>query len=216
MEYGFEKSKGVSLEQYHKLNKFSSSARREDSKPIKAKKRPIDNVSNNKQFDTKYNKITSEKTINLEEVDNEKPDGVLFEDYYKLKDKCNLTSLMSGCLGEILLPNGFRKREKKDGKLSTSNLVDILSEKKTIPLDIKDNATLHGVLLTRILLETLEAIQVPQNPNAKEMLTRSMGLRNQKELEALEKETGVSLEHYYKLNRDQLVRNQMKENITMS
>ena len=68
------------------------------------------------------------------------------------------------------------------------------------------------------MLETLDAIQVPRAPqvvgdgngsgiryfsyrmNAKEMLKWSMGSKNQKEIEALEKETGVSLEHYHKLN----------------
>ena len=102
------------------------------------------------------------------------------------------------------------------GKISTTNLVEILVEKNIIPPGIKDNATLHGVLLTRILLETLDATQVPRAPqvtngsghcnfsyrmNAKEILKWSMGSKNQKELEALEKETGVSLEHYHKLNK---------------
>ncbi len=96
-------------------------------------------------------------------------------------------------------------------KLSTTNLADILVEKNMIPPGIKNNATLHGVLLTRILLETLDAIEVPRAPqasngnfvyrmNAKEMLKWSMGSKNQKEVEALEKETGVNLEHYHKLN----------------
>ncbi len=102
------------------------------------------------------------------------------------------------------------------GKISTTNLVEILVEKNIIPHGIKDNATSHGVLLTRILLETLDAIEVPRAPqvtngsehcnfsyrmNAKEILKWSMGSKNQKELEALEKETGVSLEHYHKLNK---------------
>ena len=99
-----------------------------------------------------------------------------------------------------------------DGELSTTNLVEILVEKNIIPPGIKNNATLHGVLLTRILLETLDAINVPQaangafvyRMNAKEMLKWSMGSKNQKEVEALEKETGVSLEHYHKLNTNKL------------
>ena len=91
----------------------------------------------------------------------------------------------------------------------------ILVEKNIIPPGIKNNATLHGVLLTRILLETLDAIEVPRAPqaangnfsyrmNAKEMLKWSMGSKNQKEVEALEKETGVSLEHYHRLNINKL------------
>ena len=98
-----------------------------------------------------------------------------------------------------------------DGKLSTMNIAEILVEKNIIPPGIKNNATLHGVLLTRILLETLDAIKVPRAPwdpngnfvyhmNAKEMLKWSMGRKNEEEVKALEKETGVNLEHYHKLN----------------
>ena len=96
-------------------------------------------------------------------------------------------------------------------KLSTTSLAEILVEKNIIPPGIKNNATLHGVLLTRILLETLDAIKVPRAPqnsngnfvyhmNAKEMLKWSMGRKNEEEVKALEKETGVNLEHYHKLN----------------
>ncbi len=88
-----------------------------------------------------------------------------------------------------------------NGKLSTTALVEILLQKGIIPPHIKDNATLHGILLTRILLKTLDAIEVPPAPqnreeigngiylcrfsyrqNAKEMLKWSMGSKNQKEL----------------------------------
>ncbi len=104
-----------------------------------------------------------------------------------------------------------KKMIAPDGELSTTNLVEILVEKNIIPPGIKNNATLHGVLLTRILLETLDAIKVPRAPqaangnfvyrmNAKEMLKWSMGSKNAEEVKALEKETGVNLEHYHKLN----------------
>ena len=95
-------------------------------------------------------------------------------------------------------------------KLSTTDLADSLVEKNIIPSGIRNNAILHEVLLTRILLETLDAIKVPRAPqsngnfvyrmNAKEMLKWSMGRKNEEEIKALEKETGVSLEHYHKLN----------------
>ncbi len=124
---------------------------------------------------------------------------------------------MARCLGEILLPNGFRRKDLSHREKSQQRIWwRFWWKKNIIPPGIKDNATLHGVLLTRILLETLDAIQVPRAPqvtngsghcnfsyrmNAKEILKWSMGSKNQKELEALEKETGVSLEHYHKLNK---------------
>ncbi len=97
-------------------------------------------------------------------------------------------------------------------KLSTADLADILVEKDMIPPAIRNNAILHEVLLTRIMLETLDAIKVPrapQNPNgyfvyrmnAKEMLLWNMGRKNEEQIRGLEKETGVNLEHYHKLNR---------------
>ena len=96
-------------------------------------------------------------------------------------------------------------------KLSTTDLADRLVEENMIPSAIKNNAILHEVLLTRILLETLDVIKVPrapQNPNgyfvyrmnAKEMLLWNMGRKNAEQVKALEKETGVNLEHYHKLN----------------
>ena len=97
-------------------------------------------------------------------------------------------------------------------KLSTGDLVDVLVEKDMIPPVIRNNATLHEVLLTQILLETVDTIKVPrapQNPNgyftyrmnAKEMLLWNMGRKNSERVKDLERETGVSLEHYHKLNR---------------
>ncbi len=104
-------------------------------------------------------------------------------------------------------------------KLSTSDLVGKLLEKGMIPEAIRDNATLHGVLLSEILLKTLDGIEVPRAPqneekigdgiylrrfsyrmNAKEMLISQMGRRNAERIKDLERETGVSLEHYHKLN----------------
>jgi hypothetical protein len=106
---------------------------------------------------------------------------------------------------KFVVPNEIR--------LSTTNLVEILVEKNIIPSAIKNNATLHGILLTQILLGTLDAIKVPRAPqnsngnfvyrmNAKEMLKRSMAKKNDEEVWALENETGVSLEHYQKLHKN--------------
>ena len=110
---------------------------------------------------------------------------------------------------EWLSKEGFVTPDSQ--RFSTTNLVEILVEKNMIPPGIRNNATLHGVLLTQILLKTLDAIKVPRAPqvangvftyrvSAKEMLMWSIGSQNQKEIEALEKETGVSLEHYHRLN----------------
>ena len=121
--------------------------------------------------------------------------------YVKMSWKDVITTRLSE--EKLIVPN--------ETKLSTSDLVDKLVEKDMIPTAIKNNATLHEVLLTQILLKTLDAIEVPRAPqaangafvyrmNAKEMLKWSMGSKNQKEFEALEKETGVSLKHYHKLN----------------
>ncbi len=38
--------------------------------------------------------------------------------------------------------------------------------------------------------------------NAKEMLLWNMGRQNEEQIRGLEKETGVNLEHYHKLNRE--------------
>ena len=71
-----------------------------------------------------------------------------------------------------------------------------------VPATLKDNSTLHSILLTQILLESLPHLEVPAAPqgntftyhmNAKEMMIWDLGAKNTKQ-------TGVNLNHYYKLN----------------
>ena len=97
----------------------------------------------------------------------------------------------------------------QEGNLTTLDLMKILIEKNIIPVTLIDNPTLHSIILTQIILETLTGITVPRAPqgntftyhmNAKEMMMLDLGRKNEKQIEALEKETGVNLDHYHKLN----------------
>ena len=96
----------------------------------------------------------------------------------------------------------------QEGNLATLDLMKLLIEKNMIPATLIDNPTLHSIILTQIILETLTGITVPQVPqgntftyhmNAKEMMMWDMARKNEKQVEALEKETGVNLDHH-KLN----------------
>ena len=112
--------------------------------------------------------------------------------YVKMSWKDVITTWLSE--EKLIVPN--------ETKLSTTDLADKLVEKDMIPTAIKNNAILHEVLLTQILLETIDVIKVPrapQNPNgyfvyrmnAKEMLLWHMGRKNAERVKDLEKETGV-------------------------
>ena len=70
------------------------------------------------------------------------------------------------------------------------------------------NYTLHAILLTQIVLETLNDLTVPPAPqgpnftyrmNAKEVMMRDLNSKNAKQIAQLEEQTGVDLEHYHKL-----------------
>ncbi len=111
--------------------------------------------------------------------------------YVKMSWKDVITTWLSK--EKLIVPN--------ETKLSTTDLADKLVEKDMIPAAIKNNAILHEVLLTQILLETIDVIKVPrapQNPNgyfvyrmnAKEMLLWHMGRKNAERVKDLEKETG--------------------------
>jgi hypothetical protein len=97
----------------------------------------------------------------------------------------------------------------QEGNLATLDLMKLLIEKNMIPATLIDNPTLHSIILTQIILETLTGITVPRAPqgntftyhmNAKEMMMWDMARKNEKQIESLEKETGVNLDHYHKLN----------------
>jgi hypothetical protein len=96
----------------------------------------------------------------------------------------------------------------QEGNLATLDLMKLLIEKNIIPVTLIDNPTLHSTILTQIILETLTGITVPRAPqgntftyhmNVKEIMF-DMARKNEKQVEALEKETGVNLDHYHKLN----------------
>jgi hypothetical protein len=93
--------------------------------------------------------------------------------------------------------------------LATLGLMRLLIEKNMISATLIDNPTLHSIILTQIILETLTGVTVPRAPqgndftyhmNAKEMMMIDLARKNEKQVEALEKETGVNLDHYHKLN----------------
>ena len=88
------------------------------------------------------------------------------------------------------------------------DLIRYLVEGNIIPETLVDNLTLHSILLTQIMLETLNGISVPKAPqgntftyhaNAKEMMIRELEAKNAKHIKSLEEQTGVNLDHYYKL-----------------
>ena len=99
-----------------------------------------------------------------------------------------------------------RLPNETNSDLSTIDLVNKLVEKGMIPEAIKCNTTLHEVLLSEILLKTLEGIKVPlaqrgeEELNAKEVLFWQIGRKGAERTKDLERETGVSLEYYHKLN----------------
>ncbi len=78
-----------------------------------------------------------------------------------------------------------------------------------MPVALIDNATLaEAILLRQAVLETVDNAVVPKAPqgptftyrmNAKEEMTWSFRRRISEEIQALEKETGVHLDHYHKL-----------------
>ena len=121
---------------------------------------------------------------------------------------------------EDIINTQLSNKLPNETKLSTVDLVDKLLEKGMIPETIRDNTTLHEVLLSRILLRMLDGIEVPRAPqnmekigdgiylhrfsyrmNAKEVLVSQMGRKSAERVKDLERETGVSLEHYRKLNK---------------
>ena len=88
--------------------------------------------------------------------------------------------------------------------LTVLSLIQLLIERNIIPSTLVDNATLHSIILTQIILETLTGITVPQISqesdllDAKEMMMLDLGRKNEGQVWTLEKETGV--DHYHKLN----------------
>ena len=97
----------------------------------------------------------------------------------------------------------------QEGNLATMDLMRLLIEKNIIPATLIDNPTLHAIMLTQIILETLTGVTVPRAPqgnnftyhmNAKEIMMWDLARKNEKRVATLEEETGVNLDHYHKLN----------------
>ena len=91
---------------------------------------------------------------------------------------------------------------------SILDLIRSLVETNIIPETLVDNSMLQMTLLTQIMLETLNRLPVPKaqqgstftyHMNAKELMMRDLGAKNTKQIETLEEQTGVNLDHYYKL-----------------
>ena len=88
------------------------------------------------------------------------------------------------------------------------DLIQCLVEANIIPKTLVDNSMLHSVLLAQIILETLNRLSVPKalqgntlnyHANAKAMMMWDLGANNAKQIKTLEEQTGVNLDHYYKL-----------------
>ena len=76
-------------------------------------------------------------------------------------------------------------------------------ETNIIPETLLNNSTLQSILLTQIMLETLNEISVPKAPqgsnfaylmNAKEMIMWELGAKNAKHIKSREEQTGVNLD----------------------
>ena len=87
------------------------------------------------------------------------------------------------------------------------DLIRYLVERNIIPETLVDNLTLHSILLTQIMLETLNGISVPKarqgnsftyHANAKRNDVGTRGKKRQA-YKSLEEQTGVNLDHYHKL-----------------
>jgi hypothetical protein len=94
------------------------------------------------------------------------------------------------------------------GELKITELVELMIERNMIPAWLAGNDTLHTVLLTQVMWETLKGIVVPRAHqgsnftyylNAKEMMNMDMAKGSGLQFLAVEKETGVNLDNYYKL-----------------
>ena len=77
------------------------------------------------------------------------------------------------------------------------------------PATLVDNETLQSILLTQILLETLNGVSVPRKlqgkdfaycSDAREAIVWNLSAENVLKIKRLEEETGVNLDYYHKLN----------------
>ena len=108
-----------------------------------------------------------------------------------------------------IVKNWFISKTLQREKLEILNLIRQLIETNTIPATLVDNETLHSILLTQILLETLNDVSVPRKPQGKEFVYRSdareaimwnLSAENVLKLKRLEEEMGVNYYYYYYLH----------------
>ena len=101
------------------------------------------------------------------------------------------------------------KQITQDGNLATLEIIKLLIDENTIPPVLVNNSTLHSIVLTQIVLEMLTGITVPRvfqegdtnyRMDARETMMLNLTRTNEKQVLTLERETGVNLDHYYKLN----------------
>ena len=97
-------------------------------------------------------------------------------------------------------------------KKDLMDLIRCLVQTNIIPETLANNSTLQSILLTQIMLETLNGISVPKAPqgndftylmNGKEMMMWELSAKNTKHIKSLEEQMGVNLDHYYKLKINQ-------------
>ena len=101
------------------------------------------------------------------------------------------------------LSNNSRKEDRL-----ILDLIWCLVETNRIPETLVDNSMLKIILLTQIMLGTLNGLSVHKasqgntftyHANAKEMMMCDLGAKNVRKIKTLEEQTGVNLDHYYKL-----------------
>ena len=108
-----------------------------------------------------------------------------------------------------MVKNWFVSKTLQRETLELLNLIRQMIETHTIPATLVDNETLHSILLTQILLETLNNVLVPRKlqgtnfayrSDAREAIMWNLSAENVLKIKRLEEETGVNLDHYHKLN----------------
>ena len=105
-----------------------------------------------------------------------------------------------------IVKNWFISKTLQRESAEIFNSIRQLIETNTIPATLVDNETLYSILLTQILLETLNNVSVPRKSQGKNFAYRSdareaiMSAENVLKIKRLEEETGVNLDHYHKLN----------------
>ena len=82
------------------------------------------------------------------------------------------------------------------------DLVENLIRENIIPSSFKKNQTLYSILITHIILYMLHDLNVPDTAyqlNARDEIMIDLQVKNKDQIEDLEYQTGINLEHYYKL-----------------